>query len=676
MSARDEAGPPAAGAPARPDFRTLFEAVPGLYLVLLPDAPRFTIVAVSDAYARATMTQREAIVGRAMFDVFPDNPDDPQASGVGNLSASLTRALQQRSVDAMAVQKYDVRRPDADGGGFEERWWSPLNAPVIDAAGEVVYLIHRVEDVTDFVRLKQAGVERERQADALRERSQQMESEIYLRAQEIQRINEQLRQANAEVSRLYDKTLELDRLKSQFFAAVSHELRTPLALIIGPAQRLLEDATTDAAARRQLGVIERNARTLLRHVNDLLDMSKLEAGQMHVDYVRADVARLLRLACSHFDVLAAEQNIGFTVDAPAALPAEVDADKLGRVLMNLLANAFKFTPAGGRVAASVREHDARVVFAVADSGLGVPEALRSAVFERFRQLQQSRPSRFGGTGLGLAIAKDFVALHGGSIEVRDAPGGGALFVVDLPRAAPGGAQVRADDLGASIQAESAATVVADLRSAAVGAAAAGDAFAAGDAAPADAVAGQGLVLVVEDNPEMNRFVCDCLADAHRVVAAFDGAQVLQQALRVHPDVIVTDIMMSPMAGDEFVRAVRSHAALDATPIVVLSAKADDELRVRLLREGAQDYLTKPFSVAELRARRHAGGAQARGAGNVGRAGAAGRAPHRATAPDGSRPRSGREPRAAPDRARPARRPGADPRRRAHPPQQPVRGRAR
>src|SRR5215208_23094 len=137
-----------------PDFRALFESAPGLYLVLAPD---FTIVAVSDAYLQATMTTRHAIVGRHIFEVFPDNPADPDATGTTNLRASLTRVLQHRRPDTMAVQKYDIRRPDADGQAFEERYWSPVNSPVLrDDA--VVYIIHRVEDVTEFVRLEQDGV--------------------------------------------------------------------------------------------------------------------------------------------------------------------------------------------------------------------------------------------------------------------------------------------------------------------------------------------------------------------------------------------------------------------------------------------------------------------------------------------------------------------------------------
>lgn len=142
-----------------PDFRALFESAPGLYLVLAPD---LTIVAVSDAYLRATMTRRDEIVGRALFEVFPDNPDDPTATGTRNLRASLDRVRASRVPDAMEIQKYDIRRPDSEGGGFEERFWSPLNSPVTNAAGEIAYIIHRVEDATEFVRVQRYSTEQER----------------------------------------------------------------------------------------------------------------------------------------------------------------------------------------------------------------------------------------------------------------------------------------------------------------------------------------------------------------------------------------------------------------------------------------------------------------------------------------------------------------------------------
>jgi PAS domain S-box-containing protein len=187
--------PPQSPLAPEPDFRALFEAAPGLYLVLTPD---LLIAAVSDAYLRATMTRREAILGRPLFDVFPDNSDDPAATGVKNLRASLERVLAHRAPDAMPLQNYDPPaarapgRPAEEGGEYEERYWSPVNSPVLDDRGQLRYIIHRVEDVTDFVRLKAEGVEHDRLTQELRARAEQMEADLFSRAHQIEEANRKL----------------------------------------------------------------------------------------------------------------------------------------------------------------------------------------------------------------------------------------------------------------------------------------------------------------------------------------------------------------------------------------------------------------------------------------------------------------------------------------------------
>src|SRR5437867_4943244 len=175
-----------------PDFQVLFESAPGLYLVL---TAALTIVAVSDAYLKATMTKREDILGRGLFEVFPDNPDDPTATGVRNLRASLDRVLTHRVPDTMAVQKYDIRRPESEGGGFEERYRSPVNSPVLGADGKIAYIIHRVEDVTEFIRLKQEESEQRRITERLQTRAAEMETDIFGRAQQVQMIERPLPRA-------------------------------------------------------------------------------------------------------------------------------------------------------------------------------------------------------------------------------------------------------------------------------------------------------------------------------------------------------------------------------------------------------------------------------------------------------------------------------------------------
>jgi signal transduction histidine kinase len=387
---------------------------------------------------------------------------------------------------------------------------------------------------------------------------------------------------------MYEKSRELDELKTQFFANVSHELRTPLTLIIGPIEKMLASGAPSPEQRRDLEIVLRNARLLHRQVDDLLDAAKLDAGKLAPDYREVDVAALIRRAAGNFDGIAADRGLALSVIAPPTLTAEVDADKIERVVLNLLGNAFKFTPDGGRIRFELRsiDHagDRRLAIVVADSGPGIPAAQRAAVFERFRQLDGGVTRRVGGVGLGLAIAREMVALHGGTISVGDAAEGGAELTVELPATAPAGALVRPertdDHVQHRIDEPSRPVPTALVRT--------------GSDAP--------TVLVVEDNPEMNRFVCEALAPEVRAVSAADGTAGLERALAGGVDLVITDVMMPGISGDELVRRLRREPAAARTPILLLTAKADDELRVRLLREGAQDYVTKPFSVEELRAR--------------------------------------------------------------------------
>ena len=179
---------------AQPDFRALFDILPGLYLVLLPDDPTYTIVAVNLAYARATFVNPDEIVGRGLFEVFPDNQNDPHATGVRNLHASLRRVLATKAPDTMAVQKYDIRGPGAKAGEFEERHWSPVNSPLLGPDGNVQFIVHRIEDVTEFLRLKQVEAEQGRLTDEFRDRADQMEAELFLRSRELARVKQLTRE--------------------------------------------------------------------------------------------------------------------------------------------------------------------------------------------------------------------------------------------------------------------------------------------------------------------------------------------------------------------------------------------------------------------------------------------------------------------------------------------------
>ncbi|MBF0333644.1 MAG: response regulator [Alphaproteobacteria bacterium] len=392
----------------------------------------------------------------------------------------------------------------------------------------------------------------------------------------------------AELEVALNQVRDLDEAKSRFFANVSHELRTPLALILGPVDDLLANADMPSAWRNDLDVVRRNAQTLLAYVTDLLDLSRLDAGPMRPDYRQSDLADSVRQIAAHFQAAAARRGVALLVDAPERLAAQIDPAKLGRVVFNLMSNAFKHVPdRTGLIEVGLRAAGGNAVIEVGDNGPGVPGDMREMIFERFAR--GGEPQRGGGTGLGLAIAKEFVAQHGGTVVVDDAAAGGALFRVVIPLTAPEGtpvAQAVGDALGDVV-------MVAEGGSA--------------DAIPTDADGAapgedRPLVLVVDDNPDLRAFIAKSLSGLARIATAEDGVDGLAAAERLAPDLVLTDIMMPRMSGDRMVAEMRARPHLAEIPIMVLSARADQPLRTRLLRGRTQDYLVKPFAADELRAR--------------------------------------------------------------------------
>jgi PAS domain S-box-containing protein len=400
----------------------------------------------------------------------------------------------------------------------------------------------------------------------------------------------QIAQKDLEIQTLLQRVREHEEIQTQFFANVSHELRTPLALILGPAQRLIDDdGTMDWRQRRESAeVVVRNARTLLKHVNDLLDVSKLEARKTPLVLEDTDVAALMRLVASHFSVLAAERGIDFVVDADPQCFGAVDPEKLQRVLVNLLGNAFNYVTGQGHIRCALRCSDRAMMVTVDDSGSGVKPELRRGIFERFRRGDGGMDRKAGGIGLGLAIAKEFVELHQGRIELSDSDLGGARFEVTIPfnRGSDTGATppsaVRLDRVLID-------GVIAELR----------PSRPEPRAERTTPVTSRPRVLVVEDNVDLNRFVIQCLEHDYEVITAFDGREGLAKARRFRPTLVVSDIMMPTMSGVQMIAEMRRLPELQATPILLLSAKADEQLMVKLLDEGAQDFIVKPFSEKEL-----------------------------------------------------------------------------
>lgn len=372
--------------PGTVDFQALFESAPGCYLVLRPD---LTIAAVSDAYLRATMTRREDILGRGLFDVFPDNPEDPAATGQANLNASLQRVLNTSTTDTMAVQKYDIRRPEADAG-FETRYWSPVNSPVIGRDGIVTYIIHRVEDVTEF---HLRGTQR----DA----------------------------AQAE-----------NRAKDDFLAMLGHELRNPLAAIAAASRLLTGSGQGDARGAQSCAVIDRQVEHLRRLVDDLLEGSRVAGGKIQLQQHPVNAATAAEHAVATLRAMEDGEQHELIVNA-APVWVNADSTRLHQVLVNLLTNAAKYTPPGKRITVDVSLDGPRAVMRVSDEGVGIAPDVLPRVFELFYQGDATLQRARGGLGIGLAVAKRLAQLHEGDLFVQSAgPGQGCVATVTMPAIAP------------------------------------------------------------------------------------------------------------------------------------------------------------------------------------------------------------------------------------------------
>lgn len=421
---------------------------------------------------------------------------------------------------------------------------------------------------------------------------------IHLASVAEERKRRELEEAHRELETLYEKSRNLDRLKTTFFANVNHDLRTPLTLILGPTRTLLTEQQLTREQSQALEIVQRNALTLLKQVNDLLSLAQLEMGGITLNTSVVDLACLLRGCVAHFEALAQERQLTLTVEGPSSLLACIDAEKLQHICLNLLSNAFKFVPpTGGWIRCTLTQEEEQGIIMVEDNGPGVRSELRQALFERFWQGSEDSTRALGGRGLGLAIAKEFVELHNGSITVGGSPQGGALFTVTLPLGAVASVYPQPAVLLPPVSEEQVSPFLRELsreRQEQQGLLQPRQSASLAETAP--------VVLVIEDHPDMAHFLVDILAPEYRVVVAEDGQDGLTKALSLQPDLMLCDLIMPRMSGKQFIEQARAQHTLHAIPIMVLSAHADDTLRVRLLREGIQEYLVKPFFPEELRAR--------------------------------------------------------------------------
>jgi signal transduction histidine kinase/DNA-binding response OmpR family regulator len=427
----------------------------------------------------------------------------------------------------------------------------------------------------------------------------------------------QLQEAKTSLEHTNERLRELDQMKTDFFANVSHELRTPLTLSLGALQSLLkmEHATDE---EQHLHALHRNQLRLLGLINQLLDLAKVESGGSQAEYSRQDVVALIRTIVSVVENAAQSKGLEIKLITPSEpVWLYVDREKLEQVMLNLLSNAFKFTDRGGRIAVSVREGNDSTQISVSDTGVGIAEGKLHTIFDRFVQADGSETRSYAGTGIGLALVKSHVELHGGTIDVDSEQGRGTTFTISVPR---GKAHLAPEEVrvatGPATTTSLKAHQLADFQ--VEPEEELEPEHPADDAREAQADAGataedtdwlpslmelngaKPRVLVVDDIPDMRRYLSSLLNADYEVRTAKDGAEGLRETKAWDPDLVVSDVMMPVMSGADMCQAIkRGGGRLSRTPVVLVTARAEEQTKLRGLDYGADDYLLKPFLQDEL-----------------------------------------------------------------------------
>lgn len=401
------------------------------------------------------------------------------------------------------------------------------------------------------------------------------------------RINRQL---NASMDQQRQMTEEMERMTQtqlQFFTNVSHELRTPLTLIAGPTDQLLEDDTVQGAHRMMLEMVRRNTRILIQLVGEILDFRKVQNNKAHLHLNRFALQRELATWANDFRAVAARRKITIDVNVSEVRQDAViiaDRDKLEHIYFNLMSNALKYTPEGGRITTALSYDGKQYVLSVSDTGKGIEEEALPHLFDRFYQARGA----VGGTGIGLSLVKAYVDLHHGDIRVESNEGEGTRFFISLPAAQPGYDPAKDREARPVAERE---LVDDSYVSEDINAKEAADRITNAEDFDAD----RPLVLIIDDNNGMRAYLRSILKDRYNVSEAADGRQGLEKARREVPKLIVCDVMMPVMDGLEFTRQLKEDIATSHIPVVLLTARSLPEQREKGYETGADSYLTKPFS---------------------------------------------------------------------------------
>ncbi len=379
--------------------------------------------------------------------------------------------------------------------------------------------------------------------------------------------------------RTNEKLRELDRLKSNFFANISHEFRTPLALIKGPIERL-EQNLDENLSKDNVRMIRRNTNRVLQLVNQLLDLSKIDEGNLKLEPTEGDIYKCLRAATSSFSSHAAQRNIDYKVQIPQTkLWASFDRDKFEKIVYNLLGNAFKFSENGSIISIETQYTGDDLKIVVSDSGKGIPKEKLPFVFDRFYQVDGGSTKEKEGSGIGLSISKELVELMDGTITVSSEINEGSIFTAQIPLQEIKTGQVKTEKLISSSKPKVDISKPYDLKGT--------------DKRTLPSI------LLIEDNDDMRHYIKEQLIKFYKIKEAINGIIGLQMAISNPPELIITDLMMPKMDGIELCKKLKTNVHTSHVPIIMLTAKAGIDNKIEGLETGADDYLTKPFDGKEL-----------------------------------------------------------------------------
>ena len=384
---------------------------------------------------------------------------------------------------------------------------------------------------------------------------------------------EKLRRATQEK----EQEKKVNAMNMSFFANVSHEFRTPLTMIAAPLAQLRDDTALLPGQRQLVDVVQNSVARMLRLVNQLLDFNKLENDTLRLQVKDTDIIALLRQITEIFRINAAEKKIELTIEGlEDSMTATVDADKIEKIVSNLMSNAIKFTPAGGKILFSFDVVDGRIRITVADSGPGIPADQLDKIFERYYQVGNRTIGTYNwGTGIGLYYARALATLHHGTLVASNGESGGAVFTLELPASDVYAHQEHADESN--------------------------DAFVTGYENPVsglqqpDNMTHDKTILIVDDDPEVVRYLKILLSPLYSVVTCFNAGEALAKTLETHPDLIISDVAMPDTDGYELTRRIKDDLQICHIPIILVTAKSTIENQVEGLRCGAEAYVTKPFN---------------------------------------------------------------------------------